>query len=78
MKNEIKRLKQEVINLMSHAQPAINDVSNQPEKPSQMTAIMHQYVEEEIDKQTKLELEILKLNDRIIHLQNGIKQYSNN
>lgn len=43
-----------------------------------MTAIMHQYVEEEIDKQTRLELEILKLNDRIAHLQNGIKQYSSN
>jgi hypothetical protein len=26
----------------------------QPEKPSEMTTIMHQYVEEEIDKQTKL------------------------
>lgn len=43
-----------------------------------MTKIMHHYVEEEIDKQTKLELEILKLNDRIVHLQSGIKQYSSN
>lgn len=43
-----------------------------------MTAIMHQYVEQQIDKQTKLQLQILKLNDRILQLQQGIKQYSGN
>jgi hypothetical protein len=33
---------------------------------------MHQYVSEEIDKQTKLELELLKLIERNQHLQKGI------
>ena len=41
-----------------------------------MTSIMHQYVAEEIDKQTKLETEILKLKERIAHLQDGIRHYS--
>jgi hypothetical protein len=50
MKNEIKRLKQEVISLMSRVQGE----GVQEEKGSEMTAIMHQYVEEEIDKQTRL------------------------
>lgn len=57
MKNEIKRLKQEVISLMSRVQSNGNNPSSntiQPEKSSEMTTIMHQYVEEEIDKQTKL------------------------
>jgi chromosome segregation ATPase len=43
-----------------------------------MTSIMHQYVSEEIDKQTRLEMEILKLKERISHLQSGIKHYSSN
>ena len=42
----------------------------------QMTSIMHQYVAEEIDKQTKLEMEILKLKERINHLQDGVKHYA--
>lgn len=45
---------------------------------SKMTGILHQFVSEEIDKQTKMELEILKLNDRIQQLQRGIKQYNDN
>lgn len=64
---------------MSRCQiPGDNLNVNQQQKPSEMTAIMHQYVQEEIDKQTRLQLEILKLNDRIVQLKNGIKQYSNN
>ena len=43
--------------------------------PAQMTSIMHEYVSEEIDKQTRLEMEILKLNERITHLQTGIKHF---
>ena len=42
----------------------------------QMTSIMHQYVAEEIDKQTRLEMELLKLRERISHLQDGIKHYA--
>ena len=42
----------------------------------QMTSIMHQYVAEEIDKQTRLEMELLKLKERISHLQDGIKHYA--
>ena len=49
-----------------------NNVTSAP----QMTSIMHQYVAEEIDKQTKLEMEILKLQERINHLQDGIKHYA--
>ena len=41
-----------------------------------MTSIMHQYVAEEIDKQTRLEMELLKLKERISHLQDGIKHYA--
>ena len=42
----------------------------------QMTTIMHEYVAEEIDKQTRLEMELLKLKERISHLQDGIKHYA--
>jgi predicted nucleic acid-binding Zn-ribbon protein len=76
MKNEIKRLKQEVITLMSRLQCEEGIQSQSPSSTPQMTSIMHQYVSEEIDKQTKLEMEILKLKDRINHLQDGIKHYS--
>lgn len=43
-----------------------------------MTTIMHEYVAQQIDKQTRLQMEILKLNQRIVYLQNGLKQYSAN
>lgn len=55
MKNEIKRLKQEVITLMSRLQSGEgNCKSLASESAPQMTTIMHEYVSEEIDKQTSL------------------------
>lgn len=39
----------------------ISDKQIASDQTPQMTSIMHQYVAEEIDKQTRLEMEILKL-----------------
>ena len=59
MKNEIKRLKQEVIVLMGRMQSGEGKQNvNSSERAPQMTSIMHQYVAEEIDKQTRLQMEI--------------------
>ena len=77
MKNEIKRLKQEVITLMGRLQSEEGTKNSNPTSSTpQMTSIMHQYVAEEIDKQTRLEMELLKLKERISYLQDGIKHYS--
>lgn len=39
---------------------------------------MSEFIDQEIDKQTRFQNEILRLTKRISHLQEGIKQYNNN
>ena len=40
--------------------------------------MLNQYVSEELDKQTKFEAEINKLNKKLDCFQNGLKKYSEN
>lgn len=45
---------------------------------SKMVTVLQQYVDEELEKQTQMELEITKLQNKNIHLQKGIKHFSDN
>ena len=43
-----------------------------------MVEILHKYVEEELEKQTKVQEQLSKIMSDNEHLQKGIKQYSDN
>lgn len=45
---------------------------------SKMVTVLQQYVDEELEKQTKMELEITKLQNKNTHLQKGIQHFSDN
>lgn len=43
-----------------------------------MVTVLQQYVDEELEKQTQMQLEITKLNNKNSHLQKGILHFSEN
>lgn len=45
---------------------------------SKMVTVLQQYVDEELEKQTQMQLEITKLNNKNSHLQKGILHFSEN
>lgn len=79
LKSEIKRLKSEIILLRNGASPLDSSVNSNPQGSNfKMIGVLQQYVDEELDKQTQMQLELTKISTKNSYLQKGIKHFSEN